>query len=108
MTVKMRTTSSPARIAFPFLLLVLSVSWAHSNPLVAMPGHIAPKDRICFALYTVHEKTLKLTAQFYPIKDFEPFEAELQVRDAGQWVQVATADIVYPGYTATFRVEALT
>jgi len=66
---------------------------------------IAPKDRICFALYTVHANTLKLTAQFYPIRDFEPFEATLQIKDGDQWDTRATADIAYPGYTATFRVE---
>ncbi|MEM8947065.1 MAG: alkaline phosphatase D family protein [Planctomycetota bacterium] len=67
--------------------------------------HVAPKDRICFALYTVHAHTLKLTAQFYPIKNFEPFNASLQVKQDGEWVTRATADISYPGYTATFRIN---
>lgn len=63
------------------------------------------KNRICFTLYTVHEKTLKLTAQFYPLQGVDPFEASLQVERGGEWVTVDTADIIYPGYTATFRVE---
>lgn len=63
------------------------------------------KDRICFTLYTVHAKTLKLTAQFYPLLNTEPFVASLQVQKNGAWETVDTADIAYPGYTATFRVE---
>lgn len=62
-------------------------------------------ERIAFALYTVHDHTLKLTAQFYPIHDHEPFRADLQVLKGADWVTVNTADIVYPGYTAAFRVE---
>jgi len=53
----------------------------------------------------VHEKTLKLTAQFYPIKNFEPFEAILVIEENGNWVQRAETRIVYPGYTAPFRIE---
>ncbi|WP_299553471.1 alkaline phosphatase D family protein [Seonamhaeicola sp.] len=66
---------------------------------------LKPKDRICFALYTVHEHTVKMTAQFYPIQDFEPFEASLQLKKEGQWETVAHSRIQYPGYTAHFRLE---
>lgn len=85
-------------------LFCSAVGRAQDSPL-ALPERILPKDRICFALYTVHEKRLKLTAQFYPIENFEPFEAQLHVSKNGQWQEVAVADIVYPGYTATFRVN---
>lgn len=66
---------------------------------------VKAENRICFALYTVHENTLKLTAQFYPIRDFEPFEATLEVEDEGDWKQLAKTEIIYPGYTALFRIE---
>ncbi len=67
--------------------------------------NIKAEDRICFALYTVHEKTLKLTAQFYPIRDYEPFEATLEIENEGEWKQVAKSEIIYPGYTVPFRIE---
>ncbi|WP_010521582.1 metallophosphoesterase family protein [Aquimarina agarivorans] len=73
--------------------------------LFKLPDSIPPKDRICFALYTVHENTLKLTAQFYPIKNYEPFTASLQIKENGKWVDKAYAEIIYPGYTAPFRIE---
>lgn len=81
-----------------------SYSQGWKNP-VAFPPNLQAEDRICFALYTVHENTLKLTAQFYPIKSYEPFAAELQILQDGKWVKRADAAIEYPGYTATFRIE---
>lgn len=72
---------------------------------LAIPDSITAKDRICFALYTVHENTLKLTAQFYPIKNYEPFEAVLEVKDGETWKEIAKTEIIYPGYTAPFKIE---
>lgn len=63
------------------------------------------KNKICFALYTVHEQTLKLTAQFYPVRSYDPFEATLQIKNNGQWETVQQSRIQYPGYTAHFRIE---
>ncbi|TYA70075.1 alkaline phosphatase D family protein [Seonamhaeicola marinus] len=66
---------------------------------------LKPKDRICFALYTVHENTVKMTAQFYPIQNFEPFEASLELKENGEWKTVSHSRIHYPGYTAHFRLD---
>ena len=65
-----------------------------------------PRDEvICFALYTVHEGTLKLTAQLYPLKEGEDRRVRLEVEQAGQWRQVAEVDVIEDGWTAPFRVE---
>ncbi|MBG31121.1 MAG: hypothetical protein CMI31_14150 [Opitutae bacterium] len=60
---------------------------------------------ICFALYTVHEKTLKLTAQLYPLKEGEPRKARLEIKQDGKWKQVDETDVIERGWTAPFRVE---
>jgi len=73
--------------------------------LLQLPKDIKPEDRICFAMYTVHENIVKLTAQFYPIINFEPFEATLEIEENGKWVEKAIASIRYPGYTSHFRIE---
>ncbi|MDC0177436.1 metallophosphoesterase [Polaribacter sp.] len=72
---------------------------------LALPKYVNPEDRIAFAMYTVHENIVKLNAQFYPIKNFEPFEATLEIQENGKWVKRAEARIQYPGYTALFRIE---
>ncbi|NQU21981.1 MAG: alkaline phosphatase D family protein [Candidatus Nealsonbacteria bacterium] len=66
---------------------------------------VAKDEVICFALYTVHDGVLKLTAQLYPLDDGDPRSVRLQVKQDGQWKQIATTEIVNPGWTAPFRVE---
>ena len=78
---------------------------AQNDELLRLPANIQPKDRICFAMYTVHENILKLTAQFNPIRNFESFEASLEIKENGKWVKKAETTIIYPGYTAPFRIE---
>jgi len=64
------------------------------------------KDKlICFALYTVHDNVLKLTAQLYPLADDDPRTARLEVKQGDAWKQVATAEVIVPGFSAPFRVE---
>lgn len=66
---------------------------------------VESKDIICFALYTVHAKTLKLTAQLYPIPDGETQTVRLEVEKDGAWTEVARTTAIKPGWTAPFRVE---
>lgn len=74
---------------------------------------VSAKDRICFALYTVHDKVLKMTAQFYPLKDNESRTATLMIKKDGQWVKAAETRVTEEEYgnkakdktwTAHFRV----
>ena len=72
--------------------------------LLAIP-EVAADQVICFALYTVNDNVLKLTAQFYPLPDDAPRKARLEVKRQGQWQEIATAEINPAGWTAVFRVE---
>ncbi len=62
------------------------------------------EGRICFALYTVHNHILKLTAQLYPLGNVDEIQAHLEIEENGEWERIATSDIVYPGFTVPFRV----
>ncbi len=65
-----------------------------------------PKDkRICFALYTVHNNILKLTAQLYPMGNVDDIKVHLEIQKNGRWQRIATTEIIYPGFTAPFRIE---
>lgn len=75
---------------------------------------VAPKDRICFALYTMHDHTLKMTVQFYPLEEDESRSAILQIRKDDAWVEIAQTEITEDDYgnedgdktwTAHFRIE---
>ncbi len=65
---------------------------------------VEKKDVICFALYTVHNKVLKLTAQLYPIAKGDTKTVRLEIEKDGQWVEVAKTEAIEPGWTAPFRV----
>lgn len=87
------------------LLMVSDVAVAQRNRnLLAIPD-VAKKDLICFALYTVHDGTLKLTAQLYPLSSDDPRTVRLEVEKDGKWVEIARTNVIEQGWTAPFRVE---
>ncbi len=66
---------------------------------------VAKKDVICFALYTVNNGVMKLTAQFYPLDEYDDRTARHDIKKEGKWETVATTRIITPGWIAPFRVE---
>ena len=65
-----------------------------------------PRDQVvAFTVYTVETGTLKMTAQLYPLLDDETRAVRLEIEENGQWKEIAREDVVYPGWTAHFRVE---
>jgi len=73
------------------------------KPLLSIP-EVERKDVICFALYTVEDKILKLNAQLYPLKEGEPRKVRLEVKKTGDWKVVAETNVIERGWTAPFRV----
>jgi hypothetical protein len=72
----------------------------------APPPMDVPRDEVvAFALYTHDHGILKLTAQLYPLKPGEPREARLEFKRNGDWQEVAKTRVVFPGWSAHFRVE---
>ena len=71
----------------------------------AMINLDVPRDQIIgFAVYTLEGSTLKMTAQLYPLKPDETQEVRLEVKDGDQWKEIAKEKIVYPGWSAHFRI----
>jgi phosphodiesterase/alkaline phosphatase D-like protein len=73
------------------------------------------EDAICFALYTVSDNTLKMTAQLYPLDEDVDKVVELQVKKDGLWKTIAATVVSEEFYgwpqedkkrwTAHFRIE---
>ena len=62
---------------------------------------------IMFAQYTLHQNTLKLTAQLAPIESIPELDAVLEIRSVGgSWAEVTRASIDKVARTARFRVES--
>lgn len=65
-----------------------------------------PRDQVvAFALYTHDNGVLKMSAQLFPLRREEPREVRLELLQKGVWQEVARAPVVYPGWSAHFRLE---
>ncbi|MDF1859640.1 MAG: hypothetical protein P1U87_05460 [Verrucomicrobiales bacterium] len=65
-----------------------------------------PRDEvIAFALYTHDRGVLKLSAQLFPLFDDEAKEARLELEENGEWKEVAKEEVIFPGWSAHFRIE---
>ncbi len=77
--------------------------WTQKKSVVPMD---VPRDEVvAFALYTHDAGVLKLTAQLYPLKNGESRVVRLELKEGGQWREIASTQVVYPGWSAHFRLE---
>ena len=92
------------------LIIMLAIPCAAQNRqnrrgnILTIPK-VERKDVICFALYTVHHKTLKLTAQLYPLLDSDPKVARLEIKKGDAWTEIAKSNVIEQGWTVPFRVD---
>ena len=102
---------SPLRpsLALLIIILLLSTGFPQSGvPANAQPLKVpeVPRDKvICFALYTVGNNVMKMTAQLYPLKDGEDRMVRLEIKQYGRWKQIAQTQVIERGWTAVFRIE---
>ncbi len=85
-------------------VLIGNVQKIFSQDLLEIP-QVPSEKKICFALYTVHNKILKLTAQLYPLDSHDDIIVKLQIKRDDRWVEIAETEVIYPGFTAPFRIE---
>lgn len=73
------------------------------NPIVNLK--VGRDSVIAFGIYTVSNKTLKLSAQLYPLYPEEVREVRLEVEKEGKWSEIQTQNINDIGWSALFRIE---
>jgi 3',5'-cyclic AMP phosphodiesterase CpdA len=99
--------SQPFGAEFPGLDSLAVGQWWTKTPRGPNPPPPmeVPRDQVvAFALYTHDNGVLKLTAQLYPLKPGEAREARLEFRRDGKWTEAAKSPVVYPGWSAHFRI----
>ena len=74
-----------------------------SNPIVDLK--VARDSVVAFGIYTVANKTLKLSAQLYPLYPEEPRELRLLIYEDNNWKDVQKARINDLGWSALFRID---
>ena len=101
--------AQPFGTEFPRLDSLAVGEWWKAKPPAQNPPPPmdVPRDQVvAFALYTHDRAVLKLTAQLYPLKPGESREARLEFQRGRQWVEAARTPVVFPGWSAHFRVES--
>ena len=73
--------STKTKVLTILLATILLLGTANAQPLKV--PEVSRDKVICFALYTVHNNILKMTAQLYPLKDGEDRIVRLEVKQAG-------------------------
>ncbi|MCK5000964.1 MAG: alkaline phosphatase D family protein [Anaerohalosphaera sp.] len=91
-------------VAVISVVLLSSTYGAKSGDLLDIP-EVSRDKVICFALYTVDNNIMKMTAQLYPLQGNEARTVRLETRKKGQWVQIARSSVIEDGWTAHFKVE---
>ena len=68
--------------------------------------NVPRNEVVAFAVYTHDHGTLKLTAQFFPLKPDEAKLARLEFKQGnGDWEKVATQPVIELGWSAHFRID---
>ncbi len=89
--------------------LAIGEWWKKKTPQGPNPPPTMQVERdrvIAFAIYTVDRSVLKLTAQLYPLMPDETRSVRLEVEDGDAWKTIGKTDVVYPGWSAHFRIES--
>ena len=76
-----------------------------AKPKRSIPVDVPRNEVVAFAVYTQDAGTLKLSAQLYPLKPGESREVRLELQENGAWKEAAKENIVFPGWSAHFRLE---
>jgi len=92
------------KIVFLTLVIATSMSQARRAALLEIP-EVSRDKVICFCLYTMQNNILKMTAQLYPLQEGESRTVRLEIRQGGNWKQIAEAPVIEQGWTALLRVE---
>ena len=84
--------------------------WNHAKQVKNSPDLIVDVDVprnevICFGIYTTQNTVMKMTAQLFPLYPNETREVRLELKQNGEWKEVAKEKVNDLGWSALFRIE---
>lgn len=98
------STSDDRDIIYEHDYLVMG-NWWERGPNDIVNLDVVRSEIIAFSLYTVHNFTLKLSVQTFPLYQDELKELSLEVYDGHQWIVLQNAKINEIGWLASFRID---
>lgn len=100
-----KKTTQPLVAPFTGLDTLATNDWWNRGPNKIINLKVAREDVIAFGIYTVHNNTLKLTAQLFPLYPTETREVRLEIKKDGRWQEIQKQNINDIGWATTFKVE---
>lgn len=79
--------------------------WWNRKPNRIIDVDVKRENVVAFGIYTVHNKTLKLSAQLFPLYPDETREVRLEIKNGEQWEEIQKKTINDIGWSALFRIE---
>ncbi len=90
---------------FPGLDTLATEDWWNRKDSEIINLKVERDKVIAFGIYTVSNRTLKLTAQLFPLFPDESKTITLEIEEGDAWKEVAKQDVNPIGWSTTFRVE---
>ena len=97
--------SPPVLAPFESLDTLATNDWWNRGPNPIIEMDVSRENVIAFGLYTVANKTLKLTAQLFPLYPQETREVRLEIKAGNDWQEIQKQNVNDIGWSALFRVE---
>lgn len=98
-------STPPISSPFPHLDIIATNDWWNRDENQIIDVKVPRSDVIAFGIYTVALKTLRLTAQFFPLYPSETRKVRLEVLNNGNWKEIQNKQINDIGWSATFEIK---
>ncbi|WP_242083465.1 alkaline phosphatase D family protein [Aestuariivivens sediminis] len=95
----------PVVAPFTGIDTIATNDWWNRKPNKIIDVKVKREDVIAFGIYTVHQNTLKLTAQLFPLYPYETRTVRLEIYRNGRWQEIQKKQIDDIGWSALFRIE---
>ncbi|MEL6253813.1 MAG: hypothetical protein AAFR87_17525 [Bacteroidota bacterium] len=102
---KASSMEPPVKAPFENIDTLATNDWWNRGPSKIIDMKVDRKDVIAFGIYTVANKTLKLSAQLFPLYPDESREVSLEIKEGESWKEIQTQKVNDLGWSALFRVE---
>lgn len=100
-----KSKAPPIVAPFNGIDTIATNDWWNRKPNKIIDVKVKRENVIAFGIYTVHNNTLKLTAQLFPLYPDETREVRLEIKRNEKWQEVQKNNVNDLGWSALFRVE---
>ena len=104
-TIDRSTWKPPIKAPFEELDSLATNDWWNRKPNDIVELDVPRDQVVAFGIYTVADRTLKLSAQLFPLYPDETRTVRLEVKEGGDWKEVQQQEVNDLGWSALFRIE---